>query len=137
MRISMIFSSVVINVLITHLNRWKFQRTLLADGNFKQEHLKMKNPSDDVPLSDGHGYMVTKQDFQLYLKNTPAPPPSVRLSSLSALTIINNPHGPCRNPPAMSMMLSRIKIRLVHTSMQQALVRLLVDDTVAFIRIQW
>ena len=119
------------------MNRWKFQRTLLADGNFKQEHLKMKNPSDDVPLSDGHGYMVTKHDFELYLKNTPAPPPSVRLFSLSALTGIHNPYALSRNPPAMSMMLSRIRIPLAHISMPRASARLLADVTVAFIRIQW
>lgn len=46
-------------------------RTLLADGNFKQEHLKMKFPDDDVPLSDGHGYMVTKAPFERYLAEMP------------------------------------------------------------------
>lgn len=48
-------------------------RTLLADGNFKQEHLKMKYPEDDVPLSDGHGYMVGKKDFDHYIDKAPAP----------------------------------------------------------------
>ena len=46
-------------------------RTLVADGNFKQDHLKMKNPHDDVSLSDGHGYMVGKEAFERYLLSAP------------------------------------------------------------------
>lgn len=48
-------------------------RTLIGDGNFKQEHLKMKYPEDDVPLSDGHGYFVGKRDFDEYIANAPHP----------------------------------------------------------------
>ena len=44
----------------------------------------MKNPADDIPLSDGHGFMVGKKDFALYLQQTPAPAPSVRLSKFLA-----------------------------------------------------
>ena len=50
------------------MNRWKFQRTLLADGNFKQDHLALKDDFDDVPLSDGLGYMVDKKRFGMYLE---------------------------------------------------------------------
>ena len=46
-------------------------RTLVADGNFKQDHLKMKNPGDDISLSDGHGYMVGKESFERYLLSAP------------------------------------------------------------------
>ncbi|KAK7678330.1 hypothetical protein QCA50_018678 [Cerrena zonata] len=53
--------------------KWKFMRTLIGDGNFKQEHLKMKYPEDDVPLSDGHGYFVGKRDFDEYIANAPHP----------------------------------------------------------------
>ncbi|KAK7696208.1 hypothetical protein QCA50_000861 [Cerrena zonata] len=52
-------------------DQWRFMRTLLADGNFKQEHLKMKNPEDDVPLSDGHGYFVAQKGFDEYIKKAP------------------------------------------------------------------
>ncbi|KAK7680044.1 hypothetical protein QCA50_016990 [Cerrena zonata] len=52
---------------------WKYMGTLLGDGNFKQEHLKMKYPEDDVPLSDGHGYMVGKAGFDDYMKVAPMP----------------------------------------------------------------
>ncbi|KAK7681433.1 hypothetical protein QCA50_015525 [Cerrena zonata] len=51
----------------------KYMRTLLADGNFKQDHLVMKYDEDDVPLSDGHGYMVTKAPFDTYLSATSDP----------------------------------------------------------------
>ena len=46
-------------------------RTLVADGNFKQDHLHMKYPSDDVALSDGQGYMVGKDAFASYLASAP------------------------------------------------------------------
>lgn len=46
-------------------------RTLLADGNFKQDHLRMKHGSDDVSLSDGHGYMVTRAPFDAYINASP------------------------------------------------------------------
>ena len=46
-------------------------RTLVADGNFKQDHLAMKNDNDDVPLSDGLGYMVGRKEFEAYMNSTP------------------------------------------------------------------
>ncbi|KAK7681502.1 hypothetical protein QCA50_015234 [Cerrena zonata] len=49
----------------------KYMPTLVVDGNFKQEHLKMKQSKDDVPLSDGHGYMVGKERFDQYIKSVP------------------------------------------------------------------
>lgn len=55
-------------------------RTLVADGNFKQDHLKMKDPSDDISLSDGHGYMVGKQAFDTYISSAPPLTKPVRCS---------------------------------------------------------
>ncbi|KAK7692299.1 hypothetical protein QCA50_003924 [Cerrena zonata] len=52
---------------------WKYMSTLLGDGNFKQEHLKMKYPEQDIALSDGHGYMVGKAGFDEYMKVAPNP----------------------------------------------------------------
>lgn len=46
-------------------------RTILADGNFKQEHLKMKYPEDDVSLSNGHGYFAEEIPFRKYLDAVP------------------------------------------------------------------
>ena len=46
-------------------------RTLVADGNFKQDHLAMKNDADDVSLSDGLGFMVARKTFNSYLAAVP------------------------------------------------------------------
>ena len=54
--------------VVTHGCRWKFTRTLLGDGNFKQDHLAMKDNFDDVPLSDGLGYMVGRKRFEEYVE---------------------------------------------------------------------
>ena len=47
-------------------------RTILGDGNFKQEHMKMKYPDDDVSLSNGHGYFAEEMSFRSYLDSVPA-----------------------------------------------------------------
>ena len=57
-------------------------RTLVADGNFKQDHLRSKNPQDDVALSDGQGYMVGKEDFDQYISSAPVLPQAVMEYSL-------------------------------------------------------
>ena len=55
-------------------------RTLVADGNFKQDHLRSKNPQDDIALSDGQGYMVGKDDFDRYISSAPVLPTAVMYS---------------------------------------------------------
>ena len=42
--------------------------TIVMDGNFVSEHLRMRNPSDDIALSDGHGFMVTSGPYETHLK---------------------------------------------------------------------
>lgn len=46
-------------------------RTLVTDGNFKQDHLAMKNDYNDVALSDGLGYMVSRKQFDQYIRAVP------------------------------------------------------------------
>ena len=48
--------------------RWKYTQTIVMDGNFVSEHLRMRNPGDDVRLSDGHGFMVTSEPYEAHLK---------------------------------------------------------------------
>src|SRR5258708_1721150 len=36
-----------------------FMRGFMMDGNFQVEHMRMKNPEDDIPLSDGAGFLLT------------------------------------------------------------------------------
>ena len=38
------------------------------DGNFQAEHIRMRNPKNDVSLSDGTGFMVSKKPYELHLK---------------------------------------------------------------------
>jgi len=38
------------------------------DGNFQAEHMRIRNPKDDVPLSDGPGFMVSKKPYKAHLK---------------------------------------------------------------------
>ena len=40
----------------------------MMDGNFQAEHMRMRNPENDVPLSDGAGFMVGKKPYELHLK---------------------------------------------------------------------
>ena len=39
------------------------------DSNFQAEHMRMRNPENDVPLSDGSGFMVSKELYKLHLKS--------------------------------------------------------------------
>ena len=39
------------------------------DGNFQAKHMRMRNPENDVPLSDGAGFMVSKKPYELHLKS--------------------------------------------------------------------
>ena len=45
-----------------------FMQGFMMDGNFQAEHMRMKNPDDDIPLSDGAGFMVSKKPYELHLK---------------------------------------------------------------------
>jgi Kyakuja-Dileera-Zisupton transposase len=44
-------------------------RGFMMDGNFKAEHMKMRNPDNDVPLSDGTGFMVSRLPYEAHLKS--------------------------------------------------------------------
>lgn len=49
-----------------------FMRGFMMDGNFQAEHMRMRNPKNDVPLSDGAGFMVSKKPYELHLKSAAA-----------------------------------------------------------------
>ena len=48
--------------------RWRFMIRLVMDGNFKADHMVMKNPSDDVWLVDGEGYFVSRAAYQKHIE---------------------------------------------------------------------
>ena len=41
--------------------------SIVADGNFKLENMKLKCPQDDVSLSDGRGFMVKDKPYQAHI----------------------------------------------------------------------
>ncbi|KAF8449492.1 hypothetical protein L210DRAFT_3389489, partial [Boletus edulis BED1] len=52
---------------------WKYTWTFVMDGNFKAEHMHDKRPEEQTLLMDGLGYMVTRSEYQSYLKSTNHP----------------------------------------------------------------
>jgi hypothetical protein len=44
-----------------------YTRSIVIDGNFSAEHLKMKQPEKDIPLSPGGRYMVEPKKYALHL----------------------------------------------------------------------
>ena len=36
-------------------------------GNFTAQHMKMRKPEGDIPLSDGLGYMVANEPYQKHV----------------------------------------------------------------------
>ncbi|KAH8991305.1 hypothetical protein EDB86DRAFT_2806719, partial [Lactarius hatsudake] len=41
----------------------------MVDGNFQAAHMKMRNPENDIPLSEGTGFMVSQKPNELHLKS--------------------------------------------------------------------
>jgi hypothetical protein len=50
--------------------RRKYRRQIAIDGNFSADHVKMRNPEDDVCLTNGQGYMVEDSRYQKHLAIT-------------------------------------------------------------------
>ncbi|KAG1870277.1 hypothetical protein DFJ58DRAFT_723174 [Suillus subalutaceus] len=46
---------------------WLMTRYLVMDGNFKAEHMHPVNPSDEVSLMDGLGFMVSDERYKRHL----------------------------------------------------------------------
>src|SRR5882724_5354377 len=49
--------------------RWIFRRSLVADGNFTADHMKIRCPEDDVNLTHGYGYMVEEGRYKQHLSD--------------------------------------------------------------------
>jgi hypothetical protein len=48
--------------------RWKYMCGFMFDGKFTAEQLKMKNPEDDVHLTDGDAFFTTRKPYYDHLK---------------------------------------------------------------------
>ncbi|KAG1854605.1 hypothetical protein F4604DRAFT_1685973 [Suillus subluteus] len=46
---------------------WLYSRSLVMDGNFKAEHMFLANPTNEVALTDGLGFMVGDGQYKLHL----------------------------------------------------------------------
>ena len=57
-------------ILTCQCLRWLFRRTIVVDGNFHADHLKSRNPEDDVALADGHAFMVETGPYLEHLSNS-------------------------------------------------------------------
>jgi len=56
--------------LVTYFcSRNLFMRGFMMDGNFQAEHMKMRNPENDIPLSNGTGFMVSEIPYEEHLKS--------------------------------------------------------------------
>jgi hypothetical protein len=47
---------------------WLFRRSIVVDGNFSAEHMKMLKADEDIRLVNGEGYMVEEKLYQEHLK---------------------------------------------------------------------
>jgi hypothetical protein len=48
-------------------NSWVYKHIFVADGNFKADHVRHKNPAEDVLLSEGSGMMPKSQEYLTFL----------------------------------------------------------------------
>ena len=68
MKIGM-FIDISIEWLLTHyFSKILFMWGFMIDGNFQAEHMKMRNPENDISLSEGTGFMVSQKPYQLHLQ---------------------------------------------------------------------
>jgi hypothetical protein len=56
--------------LIIYNHSWLYRRSIVVDGNFSAEHMKMLRAEKDVRLVNGEGYMVEEKLYQEHLKNS-------------------------------------------------------------------
>jgi hypothetical protein len=58
-----------LDTVTSYFSKNLFMQGFMMDGNFQAEHMKMRNPKNDVPLSDRAGFMVSKKLYELHLKS--------------------------------------------------------------------
>jgi hypothetical protein len=59
-------------------------RGFMMDGNFQAEHMKMRNPENDVSLSEGTGFMVSRIPYELHLQSASERRQVISISRISA-----------------------------------------------------
>jgi hypothetical protein len=115
--------------LILMIIRWLYTRSIVIDGNFSAEHLKMRRPEEDIPLSPGGRYMVEPKRYELHL-NT-----GKEIKQVCPFRMINCPNSnitSCRNLCALTTRQSIMSIPPKHILHPQELVQLHVPDMGVF-----
>ena len=60
----------MVEILICASFRWLFRRSIVVDGNFHADHLKMRHPKDDVTLADGLAFWCYDVDMGKFSKKS-------------------------------------------------------------------
>jgi hypothetical protein len=60
----------MVEILISTSFRWLFRRSIVVDGNFHADHLKMQHPEDDVTLADGLAFMVETKPYLKHISES-------------------------------------------------------------------
>ena len=100
--------------------RWLYTRSIVIDGNFSAEHLKMKQPEEDIALSPGGRYMVEPKRYELHLSTGK----EVKQVSISkSISYCNLNITSYRNHCVLTIRQSIMSIPLRHTLHPQELVQ--------------
>ncbi|KAH9991703.1 hypothetical protein BJV77DRAFT_946093, partial [Russula vinacea] len=51
-------------------DQWLFWHSIVVDGNFYTDHLKMRHSEDDVTLADGLAFMVETKPYLKYISES-------------------------------------------------------------------
>ena len=62
-------SSLELLKLLKPTFRWLYTRSIVINGNFTADHLKMKRPENDISLGPGARYMVEPTRYQQHLES--------------------------------------------------------------------
>lgn len=54
--------------LIRVIFRWIYQRSFVADGNFKADHVRQTNSGNDIWLSEGGGMTSKRKEYEEFLR---------------------------------------------------------------------
>ena len=63
------FNKLTMLKLLNSKSRWLYTRSIVIDGNFTADHLKMRRPENDVALSPGGRYMAESTRYQAHLES--------------------------------------------------------------------
>ena len=60
----------MVEILIRASFRWLFWHSIVVDGNFHADHLKMRHPENDVTLADGLAFIVETKPYLKHISES-------------------------------------------------------------------